>query len=125
MMMMMSTEVTELSSISLALPPSPPASSENGLIEDLKSTSRQTSTVKFAIPSEISNATTDTLSTSFLHNKDRDSRGSFRIGDRDSLRQKKSIRLSTSLLNSFDFVPPDEGTPAAQALAGKFLFCYI
>jgi hypothetical protein len=116
----MATEITELSSISLALPPSPPQSPESYLNDEDQKSNAKISTVKFAIPSENSNATTETLSTSIMF-KDRDSRGSIRIGDRESLRQRRSSKLSTSLLNSFDFVPPDEGTPAAQALAGRQL----
>jgi len=115
-----------LSSISLALPPSPPPaiSAESYLndYDDQKSNANKLATVKFALPSENSNATTETISTSVIY-KDRDSRGgSVRIVDRDSLLRRRNSRLSTSLLNSFDFVPPDEGTPAAQALAGSQLY---
>ena len=113
----MATEITELSSISLALPPPPPQSPDSYLNDEDQKSNAKISTVKFAIPSENSNATTETLSTSIVF-KDRDSRGSIRIGDRESLRQRRSSKL---LLNSFDFVPPDEGTPAAQALAGRQL----
>ena len=72
---------------------------------------------------KFSDATTDSVST-ITNAKDRDSKGSQRSSE---LRQRKSTRFSTSFsrlstdLKSVEFLPPDEGTPAAEALAGRKL----
>jgi hypothetical protein len=114
----------DVAHISLAVPPSPGSSSGYNSDVDKKfggrSQSVQQANVKFS--DDTTNDKTDSLSTA-VATKDRDSKTQ-RIDSRQrrstsTLRLSAGMtRLSTTEANSLEFVPPDQGTPAAEALAG-------
>lgn len=111
------TSTLEISHISIAVSPSPCSSGYNSEA-DVKSNVPRTSVVKFA---DLSSSSGDQVPNNANVTKER--------GEK-TLKNRKSGRLSTSALkipdlSTLEFVAPDEGTPAAEALAGEFAILII